>query len=45
MAVYKIFPEKDTFILSKHPAQNTGRDEIMEVTNENGINILFLGTR
>ena len=39
MAIYKIFPEKDTFILSKFPAQNTGRDEILEVTNENGINI------
>ena len=39
MAVYKIFPEKDTFILSQYPAQNTGRDEVLEVTNENGINI------
>ena len=39
MAIYKIFPEKDTFILSQYPAQNTGRDEVLEVTNENGINI------
>ena len=39
MAVYKIFPEKDAFILSQFPAQNTGRDEILEVTNEDGINI------
>jgi len=40
MAVYKIFPEKDTFILSQYPAQNTGRDEILEVSNYNGINVL-----
>jgi hypothetical protein len=40
MAVYKIFPEKDTFILSQYPAQNTGRDEILEVANYNGINVL-----
>jgi hypothetical protein len=39
MAVYKIFPEKDAFILSQYPAQNTGRDEILEVSNENGINV------
>ena len=38
MAVYKIFPEKDSFILSQYPSQNTGRDEVLEVTNENGIN-------
>ena len=40
MAVYKIFPEKDAFILSKYPAQNTGRDEILDVSNYNGINEL-----
>ena len=40
MAVYKIFPEKDTFILSQYPAQNTGRDEVLEVSNYNGINVL-----
>ena len=39
MAVYKIFPEKDAFILSQYPAQNTGRDEVLEVSNENGINV------
>tara|TARA_R110000803_G_scaffold37781_4_gene81537 strand:- start:7430 stop:8491 length:1062 start_codon:yes stop_codon:yes gene_type:complete len=39
MAVYKIFPEKDAFILSQYPAQNTGRDEVLEVANINGINI------
>jgi len=39
MAVYKIFPEKDTFILSQYPAQNTGRDEILDISNYNGINI------
>ena len=41
MAVYKIFPEKDAFILSQYPAQNTGRDEVLEVSNENGINVDF----
>ena len=40
MAVYKIFPEKDTFILSKYPAQNTGLDEILDISNYNGINEL-----
>ena len=44
MAVYKIFPEKDTFILSQYPAQNTGRDEILEVSNYNGINVLGTGS-
>jgi hypothetical protein len=39
MAVYKIFPEKDTFILSQYPAQNTGLDEILDISNYNGINI------
>ena len=39
MAVYKIFPEKDTFILSQYPAQNTGRDEILDISNYNGINV------
>ena len=40
MAVYRIFPEKDAFILSDYPAQNTGRDEVLEVSNINGINQL-----
>lgn len=31
MAVYKIFPEKDTFISSYRSTQNFGRDEILEV--------------
>jgi hypothetical protein len=39
MAVYKIFPEKDAYISSKDPAQNTGRDEILEVSNTNAINL------
>ena len=39
MAVYKIFPEKDAFILSQYPSQNTGRDEVLEISNLNGINI------
>ena len=38
MAVYKIFPEKDAFIQSKYPAQNTGLDEILDISNYNGIN-------
>ena len=39
MAVYRIFPEKDAFISSKYPAQNTGRDEVLEVSNTNAINL------
>lgn len=33
MAVYKIFPRKDTFIDSKYPNENYGRDEILEISN------------
>ena len=33
MAVYKIFPEKDTSIYSEHPSMNAGRDEILEVSS------------
>jgi len=32
MAVYKIFPTKDTTIYSKYPAQNTGLDSIIEAS-------------
>ena len=32
MAVYKIFPEKDTTIYSAFPYTNTGRDEIIETS-------------
>lgn len=35
MAIYKIFPEKDTFISSYYNTQNYGRDEILEISNEN----------
>lgn len=31
MAVYKIFPEKDTFIFSEIPAGNAGKDAILEI--------------
>ena len=34
MAVYKIFPEKDTTIYSKYPDMNTGLDQILEISNE-----------
>lgn len=30
MAIYKIFPEKDSTLYSAYPAQNTGLDEIIE---------------
>jgi len=33
MAIYKIFPEKDAFILSNSTSQNTGRDEVLEISN------------
>ena len=32
MAIYKIFPEKDSTIYSKFPLRNTGIDEIIEAT-------------
>ena len=35
MAVYKIFPEKDTTIYSEFPDTNTGLDSILEVKNIN----------
>lgn len=31
MAVYRIFPEKDTFIFSEIPTGNAGKDEIVEI--------------
>ena len=31
MAVYRIFPEKDTFISSEVPTGNTGKDELIEI--------------
>lgn len=33
MAVYKIFPTKDNYISSKIPLNNYGRDEILEISN------------
>jgi hypothetical protein len=33
MAVYKIFPEKDTTVYSEFPSLNTGLDAILEVKN------------
>jgi len=32
MAIYKIFPEKDATLYSAYPTQNTGLDEILEVS-------------
>jgi len=34
MAVYKLFPVKDTTIYSGYPAMNTGLDPLLEVTSE-----------
>lgn len=34
MAIYKIFPEKDTFISHYRATQNFGRDEVLEISNE-----------
>jgi hypothetical protein len=31
MAIYKIFPEKDTFISTEVPTGNAGKDEIIEI--------------
>jgi hypothetical protein len=33
MAVYKLFPEKDTTLYSAYPALNTGVDAILEISN------------
>lgn len=35
MAVYKIYPEKDTTLYSANPAINTGLDQILEIQNTN----------
>jgi len=35
MSVYKIFPEADTTLYSVYPSQNTGLDEILEVSVKN----------
>lgn len=40
MAVYKIFPEKDTFISKYRSTQNFGRDEILEISNETEVTAL-----
>ena len=40
MAVYKIFPEKDTTIYSEFPDLNTGLDSILEIKN----NVASLGS-
>ena len=37
MAVFKIFPEKDTFIFSDGIASNAGKDEIVELNNYSDI--------
>jgi hypothetical protein len=34
MAVYKLFPTKDTTIYSQYPSMNTGLDEILEASQE-----------
>ena len=36
MAIYKLFPDKDATIVSNFPAQNQGRDEILEIGTFNG---------
>ena len=37
MAVYRIFPEKDTFITTEVPTGNAGKDEIIEIGGYVGI--------
>ena len=32
MAIYKLFPTKDTSLYSEFPTQNTGMDEILEAS-------------
>jgi len=38
MAIYRIFPEKDTFIFSEPSTGNAGRDEVLEIGGFPGIN-------
>ena len=40
MSVYKIFPTADATIYSRFPTQNTGLDEILEVSVKNGVNTI-----
>lgn len=40
MAIYKIFPEKDTFISYYRDTQNFGRDEVLEISNETELTAL-----
>ena len=35
MAVYKIFPYKDSTLYSYYPSMNTGMDPILEISNIN----------
>lgn len=39
MAVYKLFPNKDSSIYSRYPVINAGRDEILEVAVKNNVSI------
>jgi hypothetical protein len=39
MAIYKIFPNKDSTIYSKFPTVNAGRDEVLEVTVKNSVSV------
>jgi len=34
MAIYKIFPIKDTFLSSQYPTSNYGRDEILDISTD-----------
>lgn len=38
MAIYRIFPEKDTFIYTEQNTGNAGKDEIVEVGGYKGVN-------
>jgi len=40
MAIYKIFPEKDAFMWNEQPVQNTGRDEILEISTYNDPSVI-----
>ena len=35
MAIYKLFPYKDTTLYSYYPEMNTGIDPIIEISNTN----------
>jgi hypothetical protein len=45
MAIYKLFPEKDSTIYSESPTKNTGIDEILEIRNSDSFKTVDKSSR